>query len=453
MVKRIEKYFSWGSVGLLLLTITYTLFQLDEEALWDVHSFRGILSVIVVVVVAEIYLRRKILFEKLSFFEGLFAVVAAAIVASYLYNFKLNLGLSIVLLLFCLGYGIYKRTFYKPHPIMLSLLAFTVMKLLSVLWATDKTTAFDHIDYYCFFLFLPVISCFYRPEKTTLRAFIYIPFFISLLLLLLTVADYIFLMHYLGKPLVSFLTLDKTYLGQHLDTGFATYYQPIIWSITFHPSKIAWGFLVIWTMGYWLWREEKGRIINTFQFLLYTFLMAMIALILQARVTILGIFILISLFVWVSLMKRVKKPKLIALFTVIVFIIGSLITKEIITKTTFFNDEGRVKVNEAALVHFKEHPFIGGGAGYETQLIHSLNINLNSLHNEFLTALSDQGLLGLSFLLLFHVLVIYYGLKNKYFLGIYVLIAFAIFNATEGVMGLPICIPFFLFCLIPPKQT
>ena len=160
-----------------------------------------------------------------------------------------------------------------------------------------------------------------------------------------------------------------------------------------------------------------------------------------------------SLFVWVSLMKRVKKPKLIALFTVIVFVIGSLITKEIITKTTFFNDEGRVKVNEAALVHFKEHPFIGGGAGYETQLIHSLNINLNSLHNEFLTALSDQGLLGLSFLLLFHVLVIYYGLKNKYFLGIYALLAFAIFNATEGVMGLPICIPFFLFCLIPPKQT
>ena len=160
-----------------------------------------------------------------------------------------------------------------------------------------------------------------------------------------------------------------------------------------------------------------------------------------------------SLFVWVSLMKRVKKPKLIALFTVIVFIIGSLITKEIITKTTFFNDEGRAKINEAALVHFKEHPFIGGGAGYETQLIHSLNINLYSLHNEFLTALSDQGLLGLSFLLLFHILVIYYGLKNKYFLGIYVLIAFAIFNATEGVMGLPICIPFFLFCLIPPKQT
>ena len=77
MVKRIEKYFSWGSVGLLLLAITYTLFQLDEEALWDVHSFRGILSVIVVVVVAEIYLRRKILFEKLSFFEGLFAVVAS----------------------------------------------------------------------------------------------------------------------------------------------------------------------------------------------------------------------------------------------------------------------------------------------------------------------------------------------------------------------------------------
>ena len=216
---------------------------------------------------------------------------------------------------------------------------------------------------------------------------------------------------------------------------------------------MAWICMVVGVAGYWLWQEGEKKIIPTYQLLLYFATLLIFSFAVQARVTILGIFILMSLFVWVSLMKRVKKPKLIALFTVIVFIIGSLITKEIITKTTFFNDEGRAKINEAALVHFKEHPFIGGGAGYETQLIHSLNINLNSLHNEFLTALSDQGLLGLSFLLLFHVLVIYYGLKNKYFLGIYVLIAFSIFNATEGVMGLPICIPFFLFCLIPPKQT
>ena len=215
---------------------------------------------------------------------------------------------------------------------------------------------------------------------------------------------------------------------------------------------MAWICMVVGVAGYWLWQEGEKKIITTYQLLLYFATLLIFSFAVQARVAILGIFILISLFVWVSLMKQVKKPKLITLFTVIVFIIGSLITKEIITKTTFFNDEGRVKVNEVALVHFKEHPFIGGGAGYEVQILQQLNSNLNKLHNDFLTTLVDQGLLGLSFLLLFHVLVIYYGLKNKYFLGIYVLLAFAIFNSTEDIMGYSICIPFFLFCLIPPKQ-
>ena len=233
----------------------------------------------------------------------------------------------------------------------------------------------------------------------------------------------------------------------------AKYYNIILWTKTSHPSKMAWICMVVGVAGYWLWQEGEKKIITTYQLLLYFATLLIFSFAVQARVTILGIFILMSLFVWVSLMKRVKKPKRIALFTVIVFVIGSLITKEIITKTTFFNDEGRVKVNEVALVHFKEHPFIGGGAGYEVQILQQLNSNLNKLHNDFLTTLVDQGLLGLSFLLLFHVLVIYYGLKNKYFLGIYVLLAFAIFNSTEDTMGYPICIPYFLFCLIPPQQT
>ena len=402
----------------------------------------------------DIYQKRDSLLKGISFFNAFISILASLIVAIYFYNHKTPLGLSIVLLLLCLFYGIYKRTFYKPHIIMIIIFIFSTIKLLSILWSNNIKEGFDHIDYYCLFIFLPIMSCFDKVEKADLKLFIYTVFSIFLGLLILEFMSYIFLLKSLNQSFFAFLSFNKSYLGYMGDQGYlAKYYNIILWTKTSHPSKMAWICMVVGVAGYWLWQEGEKKIITTYQLLLYFATLLIFSFAVQARVTILGIFILISLFVWVSLMKRVKKPKLIALFTVIVFIIGSLITKEIITKTTFFNDEGRVKVNEAALVHFKEHPFIGGGAGYETQLIHSLNINLNSLHNEFLTALSDQGLLGLSFLLLFHVLVIYYGLKNKYFLGIYVLIAFSIFNATEGVMGLPICIPFFLFCLIPPKQT
>ena len=57
------------------------------------------------------------------------------------------------------------------------------------------------------------------------------------------------------------------------------------------------------------------------------------------------------------------------------------------------------------------------------------------------------------FILFFHIFVVYFGIKNKFLLGIYVLITFFLFNTTEGIMGLPICIPLFLFCLLPPEDT
>nr|WP_315124027.1 O-antigen ligase family protein [uncultured Capnocytophaga sp.] len=446
----VKNHFWWSGMVLLACTTAYTLSLLNEENLWELHSFKGLVYLAGGITAVEVFLKRKNLFANLSFVEGVIGVVAAAIAATYVYKFKLNLGLSIALLLLCLGYGLYKRNFYKPHPIMLALFCFSAVKLVSVLWAPDKAAALEHIDDYWLFIFLPIVSSFYRPKAVALRTFIYLPFISSLLLLLLTVIDYVFLMKHIGKPLTSFLTLDKTYLGLYGNTALATYYQPIRWSYTFHPSKVAWGFLVIWTMACWLWREEREKTISAVQLLVYALLLFVVMLVLQARVALLGTLIIVGFFGWVTLMKWIGKPRLIAIFTLSAFAVGSWLTKELIATNSFFKDEGRAQINEATLSHFIEHPLIGGGAGYETQMIHQLNIDLKTLHNDFLSALADQGVLGLGLLLLFHALVVVYGLKHRYLLGIYVLLAFAIFNSTEGVMGYPICIPFFLYCLIPP---
>lgn len=449
---KLNKIHFW-TVSLVLFTLVtvYFLGFTNMGKIENKGSFNILLLIGVVLTAIEVWIHRQHLFEGVQPFHIFITLVATAIVLFYPYKFKVTFGLSIALLLLCLGYGFYRRTFYKPHPIMVVLFVFCALKLLSTLWATDPVQAFGHIDYYAFFICFPLVTCFYRVDKADLKSFIYISFFVFLHLLVLTLLLYFFLADSLHKPYDAFLSFNKNYLGTFDSQSFYHYVRTIYWSYVPHPSKVAWIFMTVWAMGTWLWREEKGKIISVWQLALYTVLLLIVSLILQARIAILGIFILLSLFIWVTLMKQVKSTKLIALFTMIAFAVGSLITKVVISNTSFFSDEGRAKVNEATLSHCQEHPLIGGGAGYETQLIHSLNIDLNSLHNEFLTALSDQGFLGLAVLLLFHVLVIYYDLKNRYFLGIYVLLAFIIFNATEGVMGLPICIPFFLYCLLPKK--
>lgn len=454
MIHQLKKLPFW-TVSLLLFTViaVYFLGHLDMEKTEEKGSFNILLLVGVVLTVIEVWRVRERLFGGVRPFHIFITLVSTAIVLFYPYKFKVTFGLSIGLLLLCWGYGLYRRTFYKPHPIMIALFVFCFLKLISTLWATDPLRAFDHIDYYAFFICLPIVSCFYRVDRADLKSFIYISFFVFLHLLVLTLVIYFFLVNYLHKPYEAFLSFDKNYLG-FFDKGNSFYYiRTIYWSYAPHPSKVAWIFMTVWAMGAWLWREEKGKIIGIYQLGLYTVLLLIVSLILQARIAILGIFILLSLFIWVTLMKQVKSHRVIVLFTIIAFAIGSLVTKEVITHTSFFKDEGRAKINEATLLHCQERPFIGGGAGYETQLIHNININLNSLHNEFMTALSDQGFLGLTVLLFFHILVIHYGLKNRYFLGIYVLLAFIIFNATEGVMGLPICIPFFLYCFLPNKAN
>ena len=108
-------------------------------------------------------------------------------------------------------------------------------------------------------------------------------------------------------------------------------------------------------------------------------------------------------------------------------------------------------MNTAAWESFKESPFLGKGAGSEEQIILKAGYDFHTLHNDYLSTLVEQGLIGFFFIILFHIFVIYFGIKDKYLLGIYVLITFFLFNTTEGIMGSPICIPLFLFCLLPPE--
>ncbi|WP_253908258.1 O-antigen ligase [Capnocytophaga sp. oral taxon 338] len=294
---------------------------------------------------------------------------------------------------------------------------------------------------------LPIVSCFYKVQKKELYPFIYISFIVFINLMTLNIASYIFLVKQYQKPLFSFLSLSKGYLGD------ISYIETMKWSVTLHQSMIGWGFLLVFVMGYWLWRENKQKWITTWHIIFYFTLLIMVSLIIQARVVILGIGIIMLVFLWVELMKRIKLKKKIIYTSFAALIILFLLPFLIIKKNNYFNDEIRNRMNIAAWNSFKESPVFGKGAGSEENVIIKAGYDFHTLHNDYLSTLVEQGLVGFVFILLFHLFVIYFGLKHKFLLGVYVLITFFLFNTTEGIMGSPICIPLFLFCLLPPEDT
>ena len=420
--------------------LTVNIYQLTDVNLF----FRMAMGLIGGLALLDVFIKRKELLTGITPFRIFTAIFASAIIAVYFYNHKTPLGLSIVLLLLCLIYGIYKRTFYKPHPIMIALFAFCVLKLLSCLWATDPKQGFAHIDYYSLFIFVPIASCFFRIEKKELKPFIYTVFSFFLGIMTLLVVAYVFLVKQYDKPLLAFLSFNKSYMGD------ISYYELINWTKTNHPSKMAWICMAVFAMGLWLWKTEKGKIINTLQIVLYGILLIAISFMLQARIAILGSFILIGLSLWIALMKYIANTKYIVLCTLLAAVMGLWLTKVVITNSSYFNDPIRNTMNAAAINSFKQYPIFGGGAGHESLIIKEAGYDFHGLHNDFLTTLVDNGLIGVALFLFFHILVVYYAIKQRYMLSIYLLTAFVIFNTTEGVIGISICIPFFLYTLIPP---
>lgn len=420
--------------------LTINIYQLTDVNLF----FRMAMGLIGGLALLDVFIKRKELLTGITPFRIFTAIFASAIIVVYFYNHKTPLGLSIVLLLLCLIYGIYKRTFYKPHPIMIALFAFCVLKLLSCLWATDPKQGFAHIDYYSLFIFVPIASCFFRIEKKELKPFIYTAFSFFLGIMTLLVVTYVFLVKQYDKPLLAFLSFNKSYMGD------MSYYELINWTKTNHPSKIAWICMTVFAMGLWLWKTEKGKIINTLQIVLYGILLIAISFMLQARIAILGSFILIGLSLWIALMKYIANTKYIVLCTLLAAVMGLWLTKVVITNSSYFNDPIRNTINAAAINSFNQYPIFGGGAGHESLIIKEAGYDFHGLHNDFLTTLVDNGLIGITLFLFFHILVVYYAIKQRYMLSIYLLTAFVIFNTTEGVIGISICIPFFFYTLIPP---
>jgi len=155
----------------------YFVFPIDlnipaVDGLLDFFYHIGLVISLLVASV-DVYLKRKQLFKNIDYYRLFITFLATFTACIYIYNRKTPLGLSILLLGLCLIYGLVRKTYYSPHPIMVVLFLFSSLKIMSCLWSSDVRQGWAHIDYYTAFIFLPIISCFYRVEAKEQKAFIY----------------------------------------------------------------------------------------------------------------------------------------------------------------------------------------------------------------------------------------------------------------------------------------
>ena len=113
---KLNKIHFW-TVSLVLFTLVtvYFLGFTNMGKIENKGSFNILLLIGVVLTAIEVWIHRQHLFEGVQPFHIFITLVATAIVLFYPYKFKVTFGLSIALLLLCLGYGFYRRTFYKNY--------------------------------------------------------------------------------------------------------------------------------------------------------------------------------------------------------------------------------------------------------------------------------------------------------------------------------------------------
>ena len=107
MIHQLKKLPFW-TISLLLFTLIVVSFLTysDMGKIEEKGSFNGLLLVGGVLTAIEVWIHRQHLFEGMRPFHIFITLVATAIVLFYPYKFKVTFGLSIALLLLCLGYGL-----------------------------------------------------------------------------------------------------------------------------------------------------------------------------------------------------------------------------------------------------------------------------------------------------------------------------------------------------------
>ncbi|GIZ14547.1 O-antigen ligase family protein [Capnocytophaga catalasegens] len=350
-------------------------------------------------------------------------IVVVSCCAVFLFTYKLSKAYKaiIILLVLCSVYALWKRQFIKPTLSIILLGIFALFKIIGVFWNTYTPISFVAFNdgEILFLLCVVVLSLFYRMEKSETMVFITICFKGFLSLLILNVTIYILYTSSIELPFFSFLTFNK---------GYMNYYSVLEWGPYQHPSYISWTMLLIGGLSFFVWKEQKEAKITTFELIWYAILLFCFAFMVQARITIIGYFLTISLLGWLYFTKKwtMKTKTTIVSMLVVLLIAGVGV---LVTQTKFFSDPIRMSFFNAAKEF--QMPNLFFGAGTTTQRGIAETLGFIHLHNDLLCIFIDLGIIGLLLLLGWIIATFYQSIvtKNNYIL--YTLLLALMFINTD----------------------
>ena len=434
-------------LALLPLVITFFILQLTTPTWNDTTKnilFYGIFCYDITLILLWLYHNHSSLFERGEWLRNAITIVSCGVVLLWTYKHKITFRLDILFLFLCALYGIIHRKIIKPTAISILFFIFIIIRIIALSWA-------KYFDYgvrilfeeesIVFFLLIPIILLGFSVSQRQQISFIGICFKGFLLLLIANIVFYSFATKAVENiHFFSFFTLDK---------GYFSYYEVLFWSKFKHPSFISWIVLLIGGLGILLWKKNK-TIISTAEIICYAILLFCFIFMIQARVNMIGFFILLAFFVYLSFEQRIPRPIKYSLF-VLLGLLAIGIVGYLTTHTAYFSDPIRNQIYTTAFQAIKEsNIWIGNGSGYQRYIMDGF---VYYVHNDFVATLVDTGILGVSIFLLWLGAILF----SKDILKQYMLLAFLPIMNTDVLFYVFECtyilMPLIIFVLFAPKYS
>lgn len=417
-----KNWFFYNNV-ILITVILFISFIFKD--IWQNEIFRNIffkigLSFCIISTTIWSFFNHHILFKQKNWLRILIVMASCCTVFLFTYKLSKSYKSSIVLLILCGIYAIWKRKYIKPELPTILFGCFALFHILGGIWNTNLPMTFKLLnDGEILFLFIAaIISLFYRMSPEESKSFITICFkgFLSLLAFNFTV--YILYIASVENSFFCFFTFNKAYLS---------YYEILSWTLFKHPSYISWVILLIGGLAYFVWKEQKDNKITTLELIAYAILLLFFAFIMQARITIIGYALALLLFAWLHITRFwAMKIKIIivSIFSTLILITIAIL----VTKTTFFSDPIRMSFFKAVLE--SNHNIIFG-AGTAAQREISESLGYGHLHNDFLSIWVDLGTIGLLLVISWIISTFYQSIIQRNHYILYTLLLALMFMSTD----------------------
>lgn len=377
-------------LSLLPLVITFVILQIYIPS-WNELTknilFYSVFIYDIIILFLWIYKNHYSLFEKKEWLRNVITIVGCAVVLLWTYKHKITLRIDILLFFLCVLYGVIYRRFITPTIFTILFFSFIIIRIIGLFWMEHLEWGIDVLlnrENIIFFILVPIILLGFSVTQKQQISFIAICFKGFLLLLVANIIFYSFaISNGEGKTFFSFITLSKAYFP---------YLEILFWSTFRHPSFISWIILTIGGLGVLLWRKDKS-LISISEISVYSLFLLCFIFMVQARVSIISYFIVITFFIYLSVKKYI--PKNIIYISFIIFgLIAIGAVWYLVNHTAYFSDPERNNIYAKAFTAIKEgNIWIGNGSGYQRYIIGDYPYYV---HNDFVATLVDTGILGLT---------------------------------------------------------